>query len=178
MRGIDQIPRWYAISTRYKSEKYVAGMLRRKRIEAYVPLVSKTKRYTRKIKTYDLPLINCYAFVRISRDQVVPVLETPNVVGFVKPGQEIVPVRDEEIQLLQRIVGEIEMVQAEPLSLNAGDRVEIISGNLTGLEGTLTKQNGKHEFVVELDSLGYQLRMVVDKQALRKVHKGVPLGAR
>lgn len=177
MKGIDNTYRWYAISTRYKSEKYVVGLITRKRIEAYVPLIRKTKRYTRKIKTYDIPLINCYAFVRIDRSQIVPVLETPNVVGFVKPGDEIIAVRDEEMQLLKRITGEIELIQAEPVSLTPGDRVEIISGNLTGIRGLLTKQNGKHEFVIELDSLGYQLRMVVDKHALRKIHHGIPLGA-
>lgn len=174
---MDTTYRWYAITTRYKCEKYVVAQLRRKDIEAYVPLVSRTKRYTRKIKKYEVPLINCYAFVRINKDAYVRVLETTYVMGFVRPGGEITPIRDDEMHLMQRIVGEIRNVSAEPASFVPGDRVEIISGNLTGLQGTLHAKRGKHEFVVVLDSLGYQLRMSVETDALRKIHSGLRAGA-
>jgi len=52
--------RWFAVYTKYKCEKYVADQLSKKNIEAYVPIISKTRRYSRKIKHYQIPLINCY----------------------------------------------------------------------------------------------------------------------
>ena len=50
---------WFAIHTKYKCEKFVREQLLSKGIEAYVPVLLTKKQYLRKIKTYELPLINC-----------------------------------------------------------------------------------------------------------------------
>ena len=160
---------WYAITTKYKCEKYVATALKQKGLEAYVPLLRKTRRYTRKIKTYDIPLINCYAFVCITGKDRVKVLEVPYVRQFVGFEGKMVPVPEKEMQMMRRVVGEMSEVVAEPRRWVDGDQVEVIAGHLTGIRGTLIEQSGKHEFIVELGSLGYQLRMVVDRSVLRKV---------
>ena len=77
-------PRWFAVYTRYKREKLVAQQLRDKGIEVYLPLQHFTRRYTRKIKKVEMPLISCYVFARITKKEYVPVLETPDVVQFVR----------------------------------------------------------------------------------------------
>jgi transcription antitermination factor NusG len=82
------------------------------------------------------------------------------------------------MQMMRRIVGELSEVVVEPREWLDGDRVEVIAGNLTGIKGTLVEQSGKHEFVVELESLGYQLRMVVDRSVLRKVSRLESLASR
>ncbi|MEK7255619.1 MAG: transcription termination/antitermination NusG family protein, partial [Bacteroidota bacterium] len=69
-------PKWFAVYTRYKSEKVVQRLLQNKKIESYLPLQRVTRRYTRKIKHHDIPLISCYIFVKIVRAEYVPVLET------------------------------------------------------------------------------------------------------
>ncbi len=160
---------WFAITTKYKCEKYVTTVLQRQGLDAYVPLLRRTKRYTRKIKTYEIPLISCYAFVKISPAEKVRVLEVPYVHNFVRFDGKIVPVPDHEMQMMRRVVGEISEIIAEPRHWIRGDKVEVIAGNLTGIQGTLIEQNGKHEFIIELETLGYQLRMVVDRSVLRKV---------
>lgn len=165
----EQEARWFAIYTKYKAEKYVADKLDKKGITCYVPLITKTKRYTRKVKTYDVPLINCYAFVYIKKEQYQKVLETEYVLHFVKQRRDLIAIPEGEIQLLQRIVGEqIELTLADkPLKL--GQKVEFISGNLTGIQGYIEEQHGKQEFVVVLDNLGFQLRINVDHRLLRPV---------
>ncbi|MDX1409385.1 MAG: UpxY family transcription antiterminator [Saprospiraceae bacterium] len=160
---------WYAITTRYKCEKHVAERLCRKGIEVYVPLLTRTKRYTRKIKTYQIPLISCYVFVRIDRKHLVRVLETTHVVDVLRFNGEIARVRDHEIELLKRIVGEVKELSAEPKTWLKGDRVEIISGGLTGIQGILVERQGRHEFVVELDTLGYHMCMTIDMHMLRRL---------
>ena len=162
-------PGWYAITTRFKCEKHVAAQLQRKGIEVYVPLLTRTKRYTRKIKTYQVPLISCYVFVRIGKREMVRVLETPHVVDFVRFDGKVAGVREHEIALLKRIVGEVRQLSAEPRSWLKGDRVEIVSGGLTGIQGVLIERQGRHEVVVELDSLGYQMCMTIDMHMLRRI---------
>lgn len=160
---------WFAITTKYKCEKYVTEVIQRMGFDAYVPLLRKTKRYTRKIKTYEIPLISCYAFVKISAADKVRVLQVPYVHNFVRFDGKITSVPEHEMQMMRRVVGEISDVIAEPRLWTRGDKVEVIAGNLTGIQGTLIEQNGKHEFIIELETLGYQLRMVVDRSVLRRV---------
>lgn len=158
--------RWFAVYTKYKAEKYVADNLRRKRIEAYVPLLTTTKQYTRKVKTYEVPLLNCFVFVKITKVQYAQVLESEYVYHFVKQGKNLVSIPDMEIDLLRRIVGELEAIQTGPINYQDGQPVEIISGNLTGIKGVLVQQKSRQIFVVRLDYVGVQLEMEVDKSLL------------
>ncbi len=165
--------RWFAVRTNYKREKLVKQLLERKGIANYLPLRQVTRRYTRKVRTLELPLISCYVFVKIVRSQYVPVLETPDVLGFVKMRKDLLAIPDEEIELLRRIAGEGIEVVADPAQYCEGDRVEIIGGNLTGLQGRLVAIDGSRVFVVELEHIGYSLRMHVPAHLLRKVRVAV-----
>ena len=166
--------KWFAIYTKYKCEKYVIDQLEKKDIEAYIPLISRTKKYVRKTKHYKVPLINCYAFAKITKGEYVKVLETEYVMGFIKQRKNLICIPEKEINLLRRIVGEIEEIEINPLAFNQGMVVEIIAGNLTGVKGKLIKKQGKNEFVVELLSIGFQLQMIIDKSMLRPLN--MPLG--
>lgn len=160
---------WFAIKTKYKTEKYVVDQLKRKGIEAYVPLIQVTKRYDRKIKKLDLPLIHCYAFVHIELAEKIKVLQTEHVFSFVGQGGKMESIPEEEINLLKRIVGEYEgAINASSLDWQPGTPVEIVSGSLTGISGKLVSKSGKNNFIVELSSIGVQLHMEIDKKLLRK----------
>lgn len=161
--------RWFVVYTKYKTEKYVVDKLKKKHIQAYLPLMKYSRRYTRKIKHYEVPLINCYVFVKITQDEYVKVLETEYVSGFLKNRGNLNEVRDEEIEMLKKIVGEEKELTGEAITFEQGRPVEIISGNLTGMKGKLIEKHGKNEFLVELDSIGWQFRMVVDVASLREV---------
>lgn len=158
--------RWFAVYTKYKAEKYVVDHLNKKRIEAYVPLISTTKKYASKVKTYNKPLLNCYAFVKITNEEYVKVLETQYVLGFLRVRKHLVAIPEEEILLLRRIVGELDVVASGPVQYSEGQAVEIVSGNLTGISGVLVRQKSKQVFVVRLDYIGVQLEMEVDKKLL------------
>jgi transcription antitermination factor NusG len=160
-------PRWFAICTKYKREKLVSKCLREKGIKSYVPLQKVTRMYTRKIKKVELPLINCYVFVQIVRDQYVPVLETPDVTHFVKIAKDLISIPEREIEIMRRVTGEITNVEVDRGIFKVGEEVEIISGSLFGLRGRLLQGIGSKNFVVELENLGYSLRMQMAPEILR-----------
>lgn len=162
---------WYAIHTKYKCEKYVVNALTSKNIKAYTPVLNITKKYTRKVVTREIPLINCYAFVKVKPDQFIKVLQTEYVFSFLKIGRELSIVKQEEIDLLKRITGEYNEVEAEEIEYLEGSEVEIVSGNLTGVKGILLEKQSKHNFLVELRSLSYQLKINVDPNHLRVIRK-------
>ena len=161
--------RWFAVYTRSKSEKVVKQLLDAKGIENYLPLLNVTRRYTRKIKQLQLPLISCYIFVKIVKDQYVPVLETENVVKFIRFSKNLIAIPDEEIDIMRRVVGEVKEVEAEMGVMKEGDLVEIIGGRLTGIKGRLVEKQGKKKMVVALENIGYSLSMTIDASLLRKV---------
>jgi hypothetical protein len=74
---------WFAVDTGYKKEKVVLRQRHKKGVTSCIPILAKTRRYTRKEKQYMMPLISCYVFVYISGDQKRIVLETEYVHGFV-----------------------------------------------------------------------------------------------
>lgn len=162
-------PRWFAIYTRYKCEKQAFQQLVKKGVAVYLPLQKHTRRYTRKIRIVELPLISCYLFVRITKADYVKVLETENVQGFVRFSQNLISIPEHEINLMKRILGEGWEVQAEKTTFVAGDEVEIAVGNLMGMKGVLVEaEENKTQVLVELERLGYTLRISVDKSILMK----------
>lgn len=162
-------PRWFAVYTAYKREKIVEKMLTQKRIECYLPIQKVTRRYVRKVRTLELPLISCYIFVKIVKSEYVPVLETEHVLKFTKIAQNLLAIPESEMETMKRVVGEGVDVTIEPTAMQEGDEVEITSGNLTGLKGKLVSVEGKKQMIVELEQMGYSLRMTVDASLLRKV---------
>lgn len=165
----DTEPRWFAIYTMAKREKLVARRLAERGIEAYVPLQHLTRYYTRKIRHVELPLISGYVFTRITQKQYVPVLETPDVVNFVRFNKNLIAIPEMEIDIIRRVVGDKLEAHVEPLSINVGDEVEIIGGQLTGVRGKLIARENKREVLLELHTIGYALRVSVNEEYLRKI---------
>jgi transcription antitermination factor NusG len=165
--------RWFAIYTPYKREKTVQARLDKQGITTYLPLLHLTRYYTRKSKQVAMPLFNCYLFVKITKKEYIRVLETPDVLRFVRFSRNLISIPQQEIDLVRRVVGEGLEITVESLGLNAGDSVEIIGGNLTGVRGKLIKKEGKERFLVELHTLGMGLEMQIDQRLLRKTTIGV-----
>lgn len=163
--------RWFAVYTKFKREKQVLKQLSERGIETYLPLQSYTRRYTRKIKHVEIPLISCYIFTKIIKQDYIPVLETPDVVNFVKFSKSLIAIPNQEMDIMRRVVGEQMEIDVQPSSYQVGDEVEIIGGNLTGLKGYLLNTESDKNFVIELENLGYSLRMSVKPEMLLKTGK-------
>lgn len=167
--------RWFAIYTNYKREKMVAARLEKKGIEYFLPLQKVTRRYTRKIKHLELPLINCYLFVKIKKEEYISVVETQDILNFVRISKNLISIPESEIDILRRVVGEdieVEAQESRSLKLCNGDEVEIIGGTMTGVKGILMGQKNEKKFVVQLLTMGYSLIMDIEPSSLRKVRSG------
>ncbi len=163
------IERWFAISTRYKCEKYVQKLLQDKGIHAFLPLQKQFRIWGGRRRVVELPLISCYVFVKIKQAEYVPVLETDHVLRFIKIANDLISIPEMEIEILKRVVGDIELeVTVEPLKFEVGDEVEIIYGSLAGVKGKLVVAKKNKFVVIELQSIGYSLRISIHNHHLRK----------
>lgn len=162
-------PRWFAVYTKFKREKMVQKRLHEQGIQAYLPIQRLMRKYERKVKMVEMPLISCYVFTRITKKSYVPVLNTADVLQFVKFSQNLIAIPDREIQLLQRIAGEGFELEVEQKSYQVGDEVEITSGSLAGVRGILLEKDKQKNFLVEFSSIGYSLRIQVEPALLQKI---------
>lgn len=161
--------KWFAIYTNYKREKTVKKDLDAKGIDCFLPIQKVIRNYASKRKTVELPLISCYLFVKIKKSEYVPVLETENVVKFVRFSKNLISIPEQEINILKQIIGEGIPIVAERTNMSKGDLVKIIGGNLTGLQGVLVEEHGEKEMIIDLERMGYSLRMQIDAKLLSKV---------
>lgn len=165
-------PRWFAVHTRSKSEKFVQRILAKKGIRAYVPLQKLMRRYTRSTRVVEMPLIHGYVFVHITKGAYLPILETENVVGFVKSNKALRAIPEPEIELLRRITLEDGLdLSVVPGRFGEGESVEITAGNLIGMKGQIIREESARKFQIELFNLGFSLLITVDAAFLGKIGK-------
>jgi transcription antitermination factor NusG len=162
-------PRWFAVYSAFKKEKFAQKLLDKKGITTYLPIQKVIRKYERKIKRLEIPLISCYIFVKITKSEYTSVLETEYVSRFIKIGKDLMAIPDAEIELMQRILNENVPVEAEERKLYEGDEVMIARGSLTGMKGKLVAIQGKEKVVVLLETLGYALHLELDKNLLTRV---------
>jgi transcription antitermination factor NusG len=164
----EENPRWFAVYSGFKKEKLAKKFLEKKGIETYFPIQKVIRKYERKVKKLEIPLINCYLFVRITKSEYVRVLETEYVSRFIKIGKDLIAIPDAEIEVLQRILGENIELEVEQNTFYEGDEVIVSQGNLVGLKGKLVSFQGKEKVMVELATIGYSMLIEMDKSLLTK----------
>ena len=157
---------WHVVRTKVKCEKFIRDRLHMMGMEAFVPLKKRTARYNRKVRVYELPLISCYAFVRLPQGRRNDILALPYVQGMLRIDGKDCLVADREIQWLQKISGSDLEVTTQPLSMQEGDRVVLACGHLAGMEGIIISHRSKNEVIVALESIGLQMVIQVEKSML------------
>lgn len=162
-------PKWFAVYVAFRKEKFVKELLIKKGIEVYLPIQNIVRKYESKVKKLKTPLINCYIFVRIIRNDYVRVLETEHVIKFIKIGRDLIAIPDTEIEVMQHILGVGVKVKLDQTCVYEGDEVLVKEGSLMGLRGKLIKFHGKEGVVVELSTIGYTLQIEINKSLLTKV---------
>ena len=163
--------KWYALYTRSRWEKKIHEALLEKGIESYLPLQKILKQWSDRKKWVEEPLLRSYVFVRIYRKDYMEPLKTTGVVTYVKTAGEMSPVQDREIEILQIISGSGEQVEVTTEDFKKGDPVEVISGKMKGLYGTLVQHRGKHQVMIRIEAIDQNLMINIPVIHLRKTKK-------
>lgn len=152
---------WYALQVRTLHERGVADFLRGMGYEWFLPLYKCRKRWSDRIKVVETPLFPGYLFCRFDPLLRLPILKTPGVISIVGINRQPIAIEETEIQAMQRLVASGIASQPWPY-LQAGDRVQIESGPLRGIEGILTDFKGKHRLIVSITLLQRAVAMEID----------------
>ncbi len=165
---INKLPsHWFAIRVKSRSEKKVLDDLQHQNIEAYVPLQRKLRQWSDRKKWVEMPLISGYVFVYIIKKDYEKVLQVYNVVCYVFFEGKAAIIKDEDINLLKRLLGQHEVeLDVTIEQLKPGQLVEIISGPMTGVIGELIDFQGKNKVALRIPPLGYTLLVETPRKSL------------
>jgi len=156
---------WFALRTAAGREKAVAGQLRSKGYEEFLPVFRSKRQWSDRVKELDLPLFPGYLFCRFDFNQRLPILITPGVKLIVGLGKLPTPVSDAEIEALRRVVAS--GAPAEPHDyLSVGQRVRIREGSLAGVEGILVEAKNSWRMILSVNLLQRSVAVEVDSAVL------------
>lgn len=161
---------WYAVQVRSRKESYVASQILGQGYECLLPTYKSVRKWSDRVKELEQPLFPGYLFCRFDFQNRRPVITTPGVLQIVGYGRTAIPVSDEEIQALQLAISSGMPKQPWPY-LEVGQRVRVIYGTLTGLEGILVNVKGNHRVVLSVTLLQRSVAMEVETSWLSPVRE-------
>lgn len=153
--------RWYAIYTRPRWEKKLADGLEEQQIEHYLPLVKTLKRWSDRKKWVQEPLFKSYLFVHVGKEEYLPAIQTPGAVKYVKFENKAVAIPPLQIEAIRTFIESGEELLPDSAEIKIGDRVRIIRGPLSGLEGTLVEFHNKHRVRIIIEGIRQSLHLKV-----------------
>lgn len=165
-----EVSKWFAVYTKFRREKLVKKTLDQKGIECYLPLRKEVRNWSKKRRTMELPLISCYVFVKITKAEYVPVLETEHVLNFVKLAKDLIAIPENEIQFIKNMLqDEIDFEISSMDKFQKGDNIIITGGSLAGTKGQLIEFEGKKRVLITLDYIQHTFRLSVEKHLIKKI---------
>ena len=163
---------WFAVYTKPRWEKKVAGLLDEKGIENYCPLNKVVKQWSDRKKIVLEPIFKSYVFVRVPESEKWGLRTVNGIVNFVywlgKPAR----IRDEDILTIRKFLNEFSNVTVEEVQrLSVNSKVRIKTGVLMNYHGVLVEMHGSRA-KVRIESMGLQLSAQFDKKNLEPMGNG------
>ena len=160
---------WFAVYTKPRWEKKVAGLLDENGIENYCPLNKVVKQWSDRKKVILEPLFKSYVFVRVKDSEKWDLKNVSGILNFVywlgKPAR----IKEEDIFTIKKFLNEFTDVQIEEVSrLAVNSKVRIKQGLLMNYNGVLVEINGSRA-KVRIETMGVQLSANFDKKNLEPV---------
>jgi transcription antitermination factor NusG len=159
---------WFAVWTRSRHERAVHDQLVERRIEAFLPTITRWSRWKDRRKKIDWPLFPGYCFARFEPATRLTVLKCTGVVSIVSFNGEPAPVPEWEIDGIRTLVASALPYDPCPM-LKTGARVEVVHGPLTGVVGRLERKGPQARLVLSVDLIGRGVSVQVDAADVKEL---------
>ena len=160
---------WFAVYTKPRWEKKVAGLLDQNGIENYCPLNKVVKQWSDRKKIVLEPLFKSYVCVRVKDAEKCDLKNVNGILNFVywlgKPAR----IKEEDIFTIKKFLNEFSDVQIEEMArLEVNAKVRVKQGLLMNYNGVLVEINGSRA-KVRIETLGVQMSANFDKKNLEPI---------
>jgi transcription antitermination factor NusG len=145
---------WHVVYTRSRAEKKVQTELTIKNVENFLPMQKRLRQWKDRKKWIEMPLMSGYCFVNITRKEYDVVLQTHNVVGYVRFEGRAAIIPESQINSLKQMLKQYDFeVNITSENFVPGKLVEVIEGPMIGLRGELVKAQGKNKFIIRFKQI-------------------------
>ncbi len=148
---------WYALYTFPRFEKKVYTRLLERKIEAYLPLQKKLRKWKDRKKWVEEPLIRSYVFVKVSELEYYDALSIEGAVRYISFSGKAVPIPEWQIVAMQKLENSDYEITISSKSFKPGCNIRIVSGVLAGFSGELVSYMGKKRVVIRISQIGHSL---------------------
>jgi len=164
---------WFAIWTRSRQEKVAASRLEAIGIPHYLPLTTELRQWSDRKQRVTLPLFSGYLFVQMNPldRRNLQVLNVPGVAGFVGNSKGPLPIPDQQVEAIRKVLCEQVECTVLPL-LEEGDRVRVVRGALAGLEGRLIRSNSASRLLISVQAIHKSLSVNIARQDIEPLSTG------
>lgn len=171
MTMTDKLP-WYALYLHSRAEKRVCKRLTEMGYEAYLPLVTRMKKWSDRMKKVEEPLFKSYLFVRVDEKNHYEVLSVPGVTKFVSFERKAVRVPENQINAIKKYCDDFveEEQEQEHIDFHEGQLVRITSGEMRGLIGRLAPVKNKKRLIVYIESVGHYLPINIARTKVEPIY--------
>jgi len=166
---LDNKTYWFAVYTKPRWEKKVAGLLDEKGIEYYCPLNKVIKQWSDRKKVVLEPVFKSYVFVKVSEEKKWELKKINGILNFVHWLGKPAHIREEEINTIRKFLNEFVNVQIETSQLKVNSKVRIKQGLLMNYNGIILEVSGNRA-KVKIESMGMQLSALFDKNNIEVMH--------
>jgi len=168
MQEVNTREQWYALQLRTRFEKVVALHLRGKGYEEYLPTYRSRRHWSDRIKEIELPLFPGYIFCKFDVTDRFPVMVIPGVRSVVSFGGAPMPVPEQEITAVQRVV-DSGMPYGPWPGIGVGQAVQVKYGPLRGLEGMVVQVKKNYHLIISVTMLQRCVSVEIDRDCVTPV---------
>lgn len=159
---------WFVIRVRSNFERLTVAHLRDRGYEQFAPSYRTERQWSDRKKEIDQFLFPGYVFCRFDPHNRRLVLTAPGVVDLVGCGKVPIPIPEEEIGRVRRMIESGLLVTPAPY-LELGQTVLIERGPLAGIEGILAEVKGRFRLVVSINLLKRSISAEVERDWVRPI---------
>jgi len=162
---------WYAFYVKPRHEKKALDRLSeqyhpdKNGAEIFCPMKEERVKWSDRWKTVTKPYIPGYLFARVTEPQRIKILNDPSVFRTVCWKGSPAKIRDEEIELVKRVIGDPGVDDFRLEALQPGDRVEVTGGELMNMNGVVVMVKGNRATIL-LESMHCNMTFAVDRAML------------
>jgi transcription termination/antitermination protein NusG len=167
---------WFAVQVTPQHERKVALLLEYKGYEQFLPLYAVRRKWADRIKLIEQPLFPGYIFCRVNGPVVGLVRTTPGVVRIVGVGAQPVPVPDNEIDAIYRVLESRWDVCPYTARLEIGQKVLVKQGPLSGIVGKLLRIKGRNRLIICVDLIMKGISVDIDIADVSPIGPGMKAG--
>ena len=136
-----------------------------------LPVQTVLREWSDRKKRISLPLFPNYVFVNVNLRERYKVLSVPGVTRFISFGGQLASIPECDINYL-KMLSETDWDIKKENFYETGDKVRVIKGPLTGLEGVLVERTRSQRFLVHFKSFAQSISIDIQTSCLETIKSG------